>query len=161
MTTGYVKELEYVEKAPPEQFKNSGKVTETQPFRTSTDTVGEVMEIHWWITLNTRKVSLQFLHNFYPKPKVDLKDNDISQETRQKLLTLQQNYDDIVSKHSSDIRLTHLEGMKIDTDPNLPPVASKPFPLPLKHHNEVKEEIENLLEAGLIENLQVHMLAPL
>ena len=40
--------------------------------------------------------------------------------------------------------------MKIDTDPNLPPVASKPYALPLKHHKFVKEEIENLLEAGLI-----------
>ena len=41
--------------------------------------------------------------------------------------------------------------MKINTEPNLPSVASKPYPLPLKHHKFVKEEIENLLEAGLIE----------
>ena len=41
--------------------------------------------------------------------------------------------------------------MKIDTDPNLPPVASKPYPLPLKCHKFVKEEIENLLKAGLIQ----------
>ena len=40
--------------------------------------------------------------------------------------------------------------MKIDTDPNLPPVASKPYPLPPNHHKFVKEEIANLLEAGLI-----------
>ena len=73
------------------------------------------------------------------------------QETRQKLQVLQQNYDDIVSKHSSDIRLTHLEEMTIDTDLNLPPIVSKPYPLPLKHHKLVKEEIENLVEAGLIE----------
>ena len=41
--------------------------------------------------------------------------------------------------------------MKIETDPESPTVASKPYPLPLKHNNLVKEEIENLLEAGLIE----------
>ena len=41
--------------------------------------------------------------------------------------------------------------MKIETDPELPPVASKPHPLPLKHHKFVKEEVENLLEVGLIE----------
>ena len=41
--------------------------------------------------------------------------------------------------------------MTIDTDPNFPPVVSKPYPLPLKHHKFVKEEIGNLLEAGLIE----------
>ena len=38
--------------------------------------------------------------------------------------------------------------MKVDTDPNLPPAASKPYHLPLKHHKFVKEEMENLLEAG-------------
>ena len=41
--------------------------------------------------------------------------------------------------------------MKIDTDPYLPPVANKPYPLPLKHHKFVKEQIESLLEAELIE----------
>ena len=37
--------------------------------------------------------------------------------------------------------LTHLEGMRINTDLNLPPVARKPYPLTLKHHKFVKEEI--------------------
>ena len=92
-----------------------------------------------------------FHHNFYPKLKVDLEDAEIRPEIKQKLIDLQQKYDDIISKHSSDIGLTHLEEMKIYIDPNLPPVASKPYPLPLKYHNFVKEEIENLLEAGLIE----------
>ena len=85
------------------------------------------------------------------RAKIDLKDTDIPQGTGQKLLTLQQNYDDIVSKHSSNTRLTHLEEMTIDSDPNLSPVARKPYPLALKHHKLVKEEIENLLETGLIE----------
>ena len=44
-----------------------------------------------------------FCHNFYQKPKIDLKDAEISEETGQKLQTLQQNYDDIGSKHSTDI----------------------------------------------------------
>ena len=41
--------------------------------------------------------------------------------------------------------------MFIKTDPELPPVASKPYPLPLKHHKFIKEEIKNLLKAVLIE----------
>ena len=49
-----------------------------------------------------------------------------------------------------NIGLMHLEEMKIHTDPNLLSVASKPYPLHLKHHKFVKEEIENLLEAGVI-----------
>ena len=41
--------------------------------------------------------------------------------------------------------------MRIEIYPQLPSVASKPYLLPLKHHTFVKEEIENLLEARLIE----------
>ena len=66
-------------------------------------------------------------------------------------MNLQQKYDDIISKQSTDIGCMHLEEMKIDTDPNISPVASKLFPLPLTHHKFVKDEIGNLSEAGLIE----------
>ena len=93
-----------------------------------------------------------FHHIFYPKPRIDLKDAEISEETRQKLQVLQQNYDDIMSKHSSDIRHAHLEEITIDTDQNLPPAVSKTYPLPLKHHKFAREEIENLLKAGLLES---------
>ena len=41
--------------------------------------------------------------------------------------------------------------MTIDIEPNLLPIVSKPYPLPLKYHKFVKEEIENLLQEGLIE----------
>ena len=41
--------------------------------------------------------------------------------------------------------------MTIETNPEAPSVVSKPYHLPLKHHKFIKEEIENLLEAGLIE----------
>ena len=50
--------------------------------------------------------------------------------------------------------------LKIDTDPNLPPIASKPYPLPLKHHKFVKEEIENLLQAGLIKRYMILYVTP-
>ena len=63
---------------------------------------------------------------------------------------LKWDYNDIVSQHSSDKGLTHLEEMTIETDPKLSPVASKPYTLPVKCHKFVKEELENLLEAGLI-----------
>ena len=97
------------------------------------------------------KSVFMFHYNFYPKPRIDLEDAKITQEMRQKSQLLKQDYDDIVSKHRSNIRVTYLEEMTIETDPELPPVACKLYPLPLKHHKFVKEEIENLLEAGLIE----------
>ena len=37
--------------------------------------------------------------------------------------------------------------MTIKTDPDLPLIACKPYPLPLKHHTFVKEEMKTLLEA--------------
>ena len=51
--------------------------------------------------------------------------------------------------------------MIIETDPNLPSVASKPYPLPLKHHKFVNEEIENQLEAGLIERSMIPYTKPM
>ena len=92
------------------------------------------------------KLALTFHHNFYPKPKVVLEDATISD-----IQKLKQDYYDIVSQPSHcDKGLTHLEEMTIKKDPDLSPVASKPYPLPLKYHTSVKEEIENLLTAGLI-----------
>ena len=94
-----------------------------------------------------------FHHTLYPKPKIDLEDAEISNKIQQKLQILKQDHDDIISKYSSDIGLTNLAEMKIRTSLKLPPVGGKPYPLPLKHHKIVTEEIERLLEAGLIECL--------
>ena len=41
--------------------------------------------------------------------------------------------------------------MNIETFPESFPLASKPYHLPIRHHKFVKEEIEHLLEGGLIE----------
>ena len=40
--------------------------------------------------------------------------------------------------------------MEIDTG-NHPPIASKPYTLPLKHYEWVQREIETLEKAGIIE----------
>ena len=105
--------------------------------------------------------TFMFHHNFYPKPKIYLEDAKISEEIWHKLHIWKQDYDDIVSKHSSDIRHTHLEKMIIETDPELPLIVSKPYLLPLKHHKFMKEEIENLLEASLIERSMSPYAAPI
>ena len=56
-----------------------------------------------------------------------------------------------MSKNSKDTGLTHLEGVVLPTEPGGVPVASKAYDLPLKHHKFVKDELQNLLEAGLIQ----------
>ena len=79
---------------------------------------------------------------------------------QQQLEALKQGYD-IVNKHSSDTELSHLQEMKIETDPKLPPLVSKPYALLLNYHKFVKEEIGNLLEAWYIECLVIPYTEPI
>ena len=78
-------------------------------------------------------------------------DWELSNESKQQLKDLLENFSDIMSKNSTDISLTHLEEMVLCTEPGPAPLASKPYDFPHKHHKFVKEELTNLLEAGLIE----------
>ena len=82
--------------------------------------------------------------------KVLLEDKNISPGTRTAFEQLCEKYDDIISKNSGDIGKTMLVEMEIDTG-NHPPVASKPYTLPLKHYEWVQHEIETLERAGIIE----------
>ena len=82
--------------------------------------------------------------------KVLLEDKDISPKTQKTFDKLCEKYDDIISKNSGDIGKTMLVEMEIDTG-NHPPIASKPYTLPLKHYDWVQKEIETLERAGIIE----------
>ena len=75
--------------------------------------------------------------------KVLLEDKDISPKTQKAFDKLCEKYDDIISKNSGDIGKTMLVEMEIDTG-NHPPIASKPYTLPLKHYDWVQKEIETL-----------------
>ena len=78
-----------------------------------------------------------------------LLDVELSNESRQQLNDLLEEFSDNMSKNSTDINLTHVEEMILPMEPGAAPVASKPHDLPLKHHKFVKEELINLLEVGL------------
>ena len=82
--------------------------------------------------------------------KVLLEDKDISPKMQKAFDKLCEKYDDIISKNSSDIGKTMLVEMEFDTG-NHPPIASKPYTLPLKHYHWVQKEIETLERAGIIE----------
>ena len=82
--------------------------------------------------------------------KVLLEDKDISPKTQKAFDKLCEKYDDIISKNSGDIGKTMLVEMEIDTG-NHPPIASKPYTLPLKYYDWVQKEIETLERAGIIE----------
>ena len=82
--------------------------------------------------------------------KVILENKNISSQTRAAFEQLCEKYDEVISKNSGDIGKTMLIEMEIDTG-NHPPVASKPYTLPLKHYEWVQREIETLERAGIIE----------
>ena len=82
--------------------------------------------------------------------KVLLDDRNISPKTQQAFDELCKKYINIISKNSGDIGKTMLVEMEIDTG-NHPPIASKPYTLPLKHYEWVQREIETLERAGIIE----------
>ena len=81
--------------------------------------------------------------------KVLLEDKNISPKTQYAFDKLCEKYDNIISKNSGDIGKTMLVEMEIDTG-NHPPIASKPYTLPLKHYDWVQKEIETLERAGII-----------
>ena len=82
--------------------------------------------------------------------KVLLEDKNISPKTQEAFDKLCKKYDDIISKNSGDIGKTMLVEMEIDTG-NHPPIALKPYTLPLNHYEWVQREIETLEKAGIIE----------
>ena len=113
MTIGYIKESVYIEKPQTAQLENNREVS-----KISQDGLPPMPE----------KSTFTFHHSFYCNPKIVLEDATISDETQDRLQVLKQDCNDIVSQHS-DIGLTYLEEMTIETDPELPPVASKLYPL--------------------------------
>ena len=80
---------------------------------------------------------------------MELKDQDISQETRERLKKLKKNHPKVFSVSSQDIGHTNLVTMHVDTGDN-PPICQKPYTLPLKHYSWVQQEIETLECAGVI-----------
>ena len=82
--------------------------------------------------------------------KVILENKNISSRTKAAFEQLCKKYDEVISKNSGNIGKTMLIEMEIDTG-NHPPVASKPYTLPLKHYEWVQHKIETLERAGIIE----------
>ena len=71
----------------------------------------------------------------------------MSNQSRQQLNDLLEEFSDIMSKNSTGIGLTYLKEMVLSTEKGAAAVASIPHDIPLKHHMFVKEELTNLLEA--------------
>ena len=80
---------------------------------------------------------------------MDLDDAATSEETKVKFTKLCDDFQDIVSQGSTDIGKTLLVEMDIETGDS-PPIASRPYTLPLKHYDWVRKEITQLERADII-----------
>ena len=81
--------------------------------------------------------------------KVQLQDETITTDIKQKFEELCEEYGEAFSKNNEDIGRTKLVKMDIDTGDS-PPVSSRPYTVPLKHYEWVQREIESLEHAGVI-----------
>ena len=78
---------------------------------------------------------------------VELKDQEISKETRERFEKLKGKYPKGFSINSEDIGHTNLVTMHVDTGDN-PPICQNLYTLLLKHYSRVQQEIETLEHAG-------------
>ena len=82
---------------------------------------------------------------------VELKDQEISQETKERFQELKEKYPKVFSLSSQDIRHTNLVTMHVDTGDNPPPpICQKLYTLPFKHYSWVQQETETLESTGVI-----------
>ena len=88
--------------------------------------------------------------DIYPNRKVELEDAPIKESTKKEFERICQERQAAFSKNNKDIGRTQLIEMEIDTGDSLP-VAQSPYTLPLKHYDWVRNEIETLEKAGVIE----------
>ena len=79
--------------------------------------------------------------------QVPLNNAEISEETKVAVHRLLQKLDSIISKRYNDIGQTDLMEMHIASRLDSASVAAQPYPLALKHHDFLKKEIKDLLDA--------------
>ena len=94
----------------------------------------------------------------YKKP--ELSDAPIDRKTTLDLEKLLEQYSDAFAKDATQIGTTPLIEIDIDTGDN-PPIAKRPYTIASKHYDFVKEEINKLLNAGVIKEGNSRWSAPI
>ena len=88
--------------------------------------------------------------DIYPNRKVELQDMPITDETRKMFEDICDRHQEAFSKNNRDIGRMQLIEMEIDTGSSVL-LALSPYTLPLKHYDWVRNKIEMLEKAGVIE----------
>ena len=89
-------------------------------------------------------------HNMYTKPKVILRDIKLSPDLQKEFKNLKEEYKDIFSMGPSDIGITDLSEMTIDTKEDAIPYAARPYKLALQHQDFLRREVQALFDAKII-----------
>ena len=76
--------------------------------------------------------------------KVTLKDADINTNTKGQLEAMCKDYDDIFSKHMTDIGKTNVVQMSLQPKDNIKPLNQKPYALSLRCHVWLRQELIDL-----------------
>ena len=98
----------------------------------------------------TNSITLQKMMAEQGKPDVfDPLCHKLTTSIQNELDTILKEYESQFAKDETFIRTTPLTSMMIDTG-NSDPVSQKPYPIAMKHYQEVKEEIKKLLAANVI-----------
>ena len=74
-------------------------------------------------------------HNTYTKPKVVLRDVKLPPDLQKEFKNLKEEYRDIFSTGHSDIGITDLSEMTIDTKEDAIPYTARPYKLALQHQD--------------------------
>ena len=88
-------------------------------------------------------------HDYMHYRKPGLLDALADKQTRDELDRLLEVNHDAFADYKRQIGITLLINMSIDTEDH-PPIAKKPYALALRHYDWVRDEIDKLLEAGVI-----------
>ena len=108
--------------------------------------------------IQINEVGPQHDHVHYRKP--GLLDAQVSKQTKHDLESLLEENHEAFAEDERQIGTTPLIKMSIDTNDHLP-IAKKPYALALKHYDWVRDEIDKLLKAGVIQESQSGWSTPL
>ena len=116
--------------------------------------IEDIQGINWTPPMNTKMVTSDLVYSpaqVTEHRRMELKNQNISEETKKKFEELKEKYPRVFSLNNKDIGCTQLVTMDIDMHDS-PPVCQKQYTLPLKHYKWVQQEIETLEHAGVIKN---------
>ena len=132
-----------------DEIKIENKTTQEQPTRSTRRSCRNKAKTDLHKVFTTESDFIKSPAEVDPQRKINLEDKHIKDETRDQFQKLLSNYDEIISKGSEDKGKTLLVEMDIDTGDS-PPIAQRPYTLPLQHADWVRNEIETLERADVI-----------